>query len=141
MIALFNWVSGLLSLAIGGLVFGKAPLVGATFIIISVILLPPVRRVVYSKTNIKIPASIRVVSVLALFMLTEVLLGMRVEEDRKKRASYFSQHKDEIIMSLNDMVSGGKYSEALDVLDKYSGANINRLKIDFTLPHTTWWAP
>ena len=128
MITLFIWVSGVLSLAIGGLVFGKAPLIGAIFIVISVILLPPVRRGVYSRTNIKIPSSVRVVSVLALFTLAEVLLGMGAEERCDKRLFYFSQHKDEIIKSLNDMVSGRRCSDALDALDKYNGANSPELR-------------
>jgi len=56
-----NWIFGVLFLIVGLVSMVEAPLAGLSLVLLSLLLLPPVRRFSYAKTKKEIPIKIRAV--------------------------------------------------------------------------------
>src|SRR5690625_3865943 len=133
-----NWVFGVLFLLAGLLSLVESPLGGLCLIIISFLLLPPLRKFVYSKTNKELPVKARAVTIFALFVAFGVFVGQAHDkkeqelaaqqaqeqaEKAPKRAQedndYYNQNKDEIVDKANEDLSQKDEQALISQTPKY----------------------
>ncbi len=63
-----NWIFGIFFLLFGVRFFIELPIAGFCLFGIAILLLPPVRRFAHSKTNLKIPLKVRIISIFILVL-------------------------------------------------------------------------
>lgn len=76
-----NWIFGALFLLTGLISIVESPLGGLALILISLLLLPPVRNFAYSKTNKELPVKARGIAIFVLFIASGIFVGQ--SQDRK----------------------------------------------------------
>jgi len=76
-----NWVFGVLFLLRGLFSIVESPFGGICLIVISALLLPPVRSFAYSKTNKELSVKARAILIFILFIAFGVFIGQ--SQDRK----------------------------------------------------------
>lgn len=142
-----NWVFGVLFLLAGLLSLVESPLGGLCLIIISFLLLPPLRKFVYSKTNKELPVKARAVTIFALFVAFGVFVGQaqdkkeqelaaqQAQEQAEKAAKvrqetidYYNQNKDEILAKANEDLSQKDYQAVISQTSKYLVAGDEQLQ-------------
>lgn len=127
--SIFNWVMGILFLigGLGGLF--EAPLAGICLITAGALLLPPARKMVFSKTNKRVPALIRFISVFILFGLFGFFTNKSEDSNKSKELaaeerenqeaiSLFNNDRNEVIDSIRNLISCGNYEEAITETDR-----------------------
>ena len=137
-----NWVFGVLFFLLGLVFLFISPL-GAVFVfIISFLLIPPVRRAIFSITNISISRENRLVSILVLFITGIFFAGQAIDkhsaerelkntEEQAKRIAqaqqdnidYFISNKDEILSLAASALSDNKFEIVVNMASKYQSAN------------------
>lgn len=145
-----NWVFGV-SLGLSGLIFvTDSPLGGICLIMMSLLLLPPVRKVVYSKTKKELPLKARAILIFALFIAFGIFVGQSEEKKAAEREAqkaqaqeqkiaklrqdnidYFKSHKQEIISSASSALSAKNYQLVMNQTSKYLPANDSELTAIF----------
>src|SRR5690625_484223 len=142
-----NWVFGVLFLLAGLLSLVESPLGGLCLIIISFLLLPPLRKFVYSKTNKELPVKARAVTIFALFVAFGVFVGQaqdkkeqelaaqQAQEQAEKAAKvrqetidYYNQNKDAILAKANEDLSQKDYQAVISQTSKYLVAGDEQLQ-------------
>ena len=142
-----NWVFGVLFLLTGLLSLVESPLGGLCLIIISFLLLPPLRNFVYSKTSKELPVKARAVTIFALFVAFGVFVGQaqdtteqevaaqQAQEKAEKAAiarqenvDYFNQNKEEILAKANAALSEKNYQDVISQTSKYLVAGNEQLQ-------------
>ena len=127
-----SWFFGSLFL-LAGLVsaFMASLLGGLCLLIISSMLLPPVRSFVYSKTNKTMPMKVKAISIIILLVMGPIFVGIdqhqqSVEEDAKRAATtrqqtidYFSSHREQIIAGVQAALASKEYRSAITQAKKY----------------------
>lgn len=133
-----NWVFGVLFLLAGTLSLVESPLAGLCLIAAAVLLLPPVRNFVYSKTNQEFPVKARAVSIFVLFMAFGFFAGQAQEQKeqelaaqnaqekaekaaqlRQENIDHFEANREKIIASIDKAISDEDYQEAISQSNKY----------------------
>lgn len=152
-----NWVFGVLFLLTGLLSLVESPLGGLCLIIISFLLLPPLRNFVYSKTSKELPVKARAVTIFALFVAFGVFVGQAQDKKeqevaaqqaqekaekaaiaRQENIDYFNQNKDEILAKANAALSEKNYQDVISQTSKYLVAGNEQLqKINTTAKTAT----
>ena len=137
-----NWVFGVL-LGLSGLLFLiELPFAGICLIAMSLLLLPPVRNALFTKTNKELPFKARVVSIFFLFIAFSIFVGQseqkkddeleaqKAEEQAQKIAKvrqnnidFFNSHKEEILASASSALSEKNYQVVVSQTSKYLPAN------------------
>jgi hypothetical protein len=138
----FSWVLGILFGLIGLASLTDSAYAGLCFIAISFLLLPPVRNLVYSKTNQEISYKARTISAFALVIIASVfivnssgkkaeeLASKKAEEHAKKQAdavqnniNYFKEHKEEVLSNAQKLLLEKNYQAVISQTNKYISAN------------------
>ena len=133
-----NWGFGVLFLLVGMVSLLDNPFGGLCLLAISMLLLPPVRNFIYSKTNKKFPVKARVISIFVLFIAFGIFLGQSQERKAQEQAAleakqkaekiarirqeninYFNANRDKIITSLKSALSSKDYQSVLSQSNKY----------------------
>ena len=137
-----NWVFGVLLGLSGLLLLTESPLAGICLATISLLLMPPVRSFVFTKTNKEIPFKLRAISIFVLFIASGIFVGQsdqkkatelevhKAEEQAQKIAKarqdnidYFNSHKEEILASASSALSEKNYQVVVSQTSKYLLAN------------------
>src|SRR5690625_4272941 len=100
-----NWVFGVLFLLAGLLSLVESPLGGLCLIIISFLLLPPLRKFVYSKTNKELPVKARAVTIFALFVAFGVFVGQAQDKKEQELAAQQADRKSTRLNSSHVAIS------------------------------------
>lgn len=112
-----NWIFGILFMISGlGLIF-LYPLSGLSLILISLLLLPPIRKLVYSKTNKEIPIMARGISIFILIIAFFVFTGLKQNRDARMLAAKEAQEKDKVVATNIDYFNKNS-SQILDEINK-----------------------
>lgn len=142
-----NWIFGVLFLITGLVSMIESPLAGLSLVILSLLLLPPIRKLVYSKTNKEIPIKIRVASIFALV----VAFGVFVNQSQDKKAQevaaqqakekaeeiaqikqniidHFSGNREQIILSVKSALAAKEYQSVITKTSKYLVSGDEELK-------------
>jgi len=150
-----NWIAGIF-FALFGLSVTFSSFVSALFLFsISLVFLPPARKLIHSKTGRALKPVEKSVLVFMLFIGFGVFISAEIEKDEKEKLEqiaieqaeeaarikalnikYFTNNKNEIIAKINKLVETEKYSSAVDLINKYVSTNdpdLNKLK---TVPRT-----
>lgn len=133
-----NWLFGVLFGLAGLITLIESPLGGFCLVAISLLLLPPVKNIVYEKTKKELPFKARAVSIFVLVIAFGIFAGQsqekraaelaaqKVEEKAQKAAEarqdkidYFNSHREEIISSASSAISEKNYKLALNQTEKY----------------------
>lgn len=137
-VLVINWVFAGFFLLIGLLSIIDAPLGGFCLIVISFLLLPPIRKFAYEKTKIEIPGKVRALIILVLFMGFGFFANQSQEQKAQKLAEqkaieaqktaakekarkieYFNENKESILSSIKALINAGDYQTALSNSNKY----------------------
>lgn len=133
-----NWVFGVVFGLVGLITLVESPLGGFCLVAISLLLLPPVRKSVYSKTEKEISSKARAVSIFVLVIAFGIFAGQSQEkraaeltaqkaeekaqkaaEARQDKIDYFNSHREEIISSASSALSDKDYKLAMNQAGKY----------------------
>lgn len=131
---IFNWAAGLFFLLGGiGSLF-DTPLAGVCLLVAAALLLPPVRKMIFYKTNKKFPAILRIAAVFSMFVLfghftnehersisaQEVAAEEKVKEEAIKE---FNSNKSATITAINELIENAQYQEAISETNKLLSTN------------------
>lgn len=142
-----EWLFGICFFVTGLVSIFQSPLVGLTMIAMSVLLLPPFRRLIHKKTNIDLPPKLRWISIFALFITTLFFIGKH-EEDKKQQQlanqqaqeaariaqieqeniNYFNKNKEQIIANANAALNDKNYTFIVGEYEKYLIVDDEQLK-------------
>lgn len=141
-----NWVFGILFGLTGLLSVLESPIAGLCLITISLLLLPPVRNLVYSKTKKDLSFKGRAIWILVLVVAFVIFVGQsqdkkaaklaaqKSEEQaqkaanaRQKNIDYFNSHREEIISSASVAIAEKNYQSVLSQFGKYLPTNDTEL--------------
>jgi len=135
---ILNWVFGVLFMLVGLLSLVESPLGGICMIVIAVLLLPPARNFVYSKTNRTLSVKARAISVFVLFIAfagfvgqsqdkkAQELAAQQVQEKgekaaqiRQEKIDYFNANREQIILDVKVSLTAKEYQSVLSQSAKY----------------------
>ena len=142
-----NWVFGILFCLMGLMSLFGSVYVGLCYIAMSLLLLPPVRKAAFEKTNKEISTKNRAISIFFLLILSGIFLvnstekqaaelaAKQAEEKGKEQArilqeniKYFKDHKEQIVSEIQKSISEKNYQAAINQANKYIAANDADLK-------------
>ena len=143
----FNWVFGVLFLLTGLFSIIESPFGGICLIVISALLLPPVRSFIYLKTNKELSVKVRAISIFVFFIAFGMFIGQsqdrkaqelavkQAQEQAKKAAQirqekidYFNANCSEIISSLKKSLSEKDYKAVVSKSSEYLVSGDKELK-------------
>lgn len=108
-----SWILGGYFLVAGiSLIVDKMPLSSIPFFIMALLLLPPMRRFVYSKTNFKFPLYAKVISLIVLFIIFNKI------SDRES-ITYFNNNSASVLKEINILIQSREYKLAMSMSKKY----------------------
>lgn len=114
--SILNWILGILFLISGLTLLPTSLIGGLLFIGVSLLVLPPVRNFIFSKTSVSIPTPVRVIASIVFF-----LVGSGYITDSKLQE--FNKNKDIIVTDIQTKFDDGKYEEALSLTQQYEYTN------------------
>jgi hypothetical protein len=79
------------------------------FFMMAFLLLPPIRKLAYSKTKIELPFYARAISILILFSIFGHLSGQDLDKDTKERRENISEKQKEDVTKAREMI--GRWEE------------------------------
>lgn len=142
-----NWMFGSFFLLIGFVFVFINPLIAIPFVAISMLLLPPIRNFVHSKTKKKIPLILRAISIIVLFILfiiitvTSELHKDKKEEEKKQliekqnqlkikqqNIEYFNKNHSNILFNIKEAIKLRNYQKAISLSIKYLPTNNSELE-------------
>ena len=141
-----NWAFGVLFLLTGLSLLIESPLAGLSLIILSSLLLPPVRKFTYTKTNREIPIKVRAALIVALIIVFGVGVGQQDEKTQKAAVQqakeqaekiaqikqdnidHFTAHRKQIILSANTALLAKEYQSVISQTSKYLVSGDDELK-------------
>lgn len=145
-----NWVFGGLFLIGGLILLFDTPVAGLCLIVIGLLLVPPVRNFVHSKTNIEIPVKARGISIFLLLMAGFFFIGQAAQKDmkekeaieaaqqaaeraerikkaRQKNIDHFAKNRATIIEDIRKSLDSQDFDSAISQSNKYLLSNDNEL--------------
>ena len=141
-----NWVFGLFFGLTGVMALFESPLAGISFVLISMLLLPPIRNIVYGKIQKKLSFAKRALSIFVLFIVGGMFLdqpqersaaekeaqqaedlAQDIEKVRQENINYFNENRGEIISSALLALSESNYQLVMIETNKYLPANDGEL--------------
>jgi hypothetical protein len=142
-----NWILGTLFMITGLASMIESPLAGLSLVILSLLLLPPVRKLAYSKTNKEIPIKIRAASIFALIVAFGVFIGQsqdkraqevaaqqskemaeKVAQIKQDNIDYFIANREQIISSANNVLAAKDFQLVITQTSKYLVSGDEELK-------------
>ncbi|MDM8557595.1 hypothetical protein [Candidatus Parabeggiatoa sp. HSG14] len=152
---ILNWFFGVLFMLVGVASLVESPLGGICMIVIAVLLLPPARNFVYSKTNRTLSVKARAISVFVLFIAfggfvgqsqdkkAQELAAQQVQEKREKavqirqeKIDYFNANREQIILDVKVSLTAKEYQSVLSQSAKYLVTNDKELTQMYTSAKT-----
>lgn len=151
LLLIVSWIIGC-ALAITGLVLlFTAPWSGIILIAASLLVLPPVRALVYAKTHKRLTFGIRTLLVIVLFVGSMFLVSVSAihtenvhEAQQKAKAEqvkaaqlakvkqeneqYFATHRSDVLASITKSITSKHYQQAIAKAKKYTSTNDPKLK-------------
>ena len=141
-----NWVFGIFFGLTGLISLVESPIGGVCLLAISLLLLPPVRNAVYSKTKKELPFKVRAISIFVLVISFGIFVGQsqekkaaeleaqkvevqaqKVAKARQDNIDYFNSHKEKIISSASSALSEKDYQLVMNQTSKYLPAKDTEL--------------
>ena len=128
----FSWLFGVLFTFVGLAFMTESPILGLPLVMISSLLLPPVRKLVYSKTNIQLSLKQRGLSITALLFVFMILSVKLAAQSPLKEGGGDSTYIDKTIksVSVQDCVN-----KVHDITWYEKGRLSGTRKDNFTLVH------
>jgi len=142
-----NWVFGVLFLIAGLVSIIESPLAGLSLVLLSLLLLPPVRKFAYAKTNKEIPIKIRAASIFVLIVAFGIFVGQSQDKEAQEVAAqqaqekaekiaqikqdninHFSANREQIISSANSALEAEEYQSVITQTTKYLVSGDEELK-------------
>lgn len=133
-----NWVCGLIFLLFGVVSLFDDPRSAIVLVAIALLLLPPVRNAVYSKTQRTLPFKVRAMSIFVLMIVFGVFAGQsqhrktlefeakRAQEQAQKAAKiregnikYFNDNRSMVLSDVRNAIEAKKHQEAISLSAKY----------------------
>jgi len=133
-----NWIFGVLFLFTGLVSIIESPLGGLSLVLISLLLLPPIRNFSYSKIGKELPGKARIVAILVLFITFGVFVAqtedrkayeLAVEKARVKaeksavlrqhNINYFNRNSSKILDEVRTVFNNGNYKKVIALSSKY----------------------
>lgn len=143
----FNWAFGAVLALFGLVALIDTPLAGLTLISMSLLLLPPVRKFIYSKTNKEITTRQRIYSIFALcfvlvFFITQdasrkkeelVIQQAKEKSDQvvkiqQENIKYFNDNREQIMNSIKKELNNKNYASVSSLSSKYLISGDKELK-------------
>jgi tetratricopeptide (TPR) repeat protein len=133
-----NWLFGIIFLLLGFLTLFTSVFAGLSLLVVSLMLLPPIRNYAYSKSQREIPTKTRAIAISVLIILffvfvvqaqraQERLLEAEKAEERAEQAAqakqekidYFHANRNSILSSLRSEFEEGNFGSVVEQSDKY----------------------
>jgi len=131
-----GWIFGLLFLIIGIDAISESFLGGLSFILISFLLLPPIRSLVFSQVQKEIPSWARGLAIFLLIITFGIFMtqskklktqeieaqlaeAQNTQTFRQKNISYFNQNSAQVLKVIKRDLRKGKYEQVVSVSEKY----------------------
>ncbi|NJO17817.1 MAG: hypothetical protein HC877_19425 [Thioploca sp.] len=129
-----NWIFGVLFLLLGLVSLVNDLLTALPSLVISLFLLPPVRKFAYSKTNKEVPFKARAGAIFVLVVLFLVFMGQSANRELQKFANqqaqnqqaqtekhlaYFHANKSIILAEIQSAIEAKEYQKAISLSSKY----------------------
>ncbi len=133
-----NWIFGVLFFMAGLLAVIYSPFGGFCLLAIALLLLPPVRNFIFSKTNKGIPTKVRAISIFVLLIGFGVFITQyqnkaeqelvakqaqehaeKVAQARQANIDHFIANREQIISSVKTALYNKKYQSAISQSSKY----------------------
>jgi len=144
---ILSWIFGILFLLVGLLAFTTSIYAGLTFLVATALVFPPVRNLVFKKTNRRIPTKVRGISLVILVITGFALIGTseanrEQEENRRitenkaaeeeaiqvKNAEYFNDNRSEVVGVFTDSLASGNFHFVLREAKQYNLVEDKELK-------------
>ena len=142
-----NWGFGVPILAIGLLSMFESLLAGLSLVLISLLILPPFRVFVYSKTNRELSTRVRAASILFLIVSFSVFVNQsqtkkvqdladtkmskqatELAKLKQDNINYFKANREQIILTANTALTDKNYQLVLTQTDRYLASGDEELK-------------
>lgn len=142
-----NWIFGVLFLILGLVSMIESPMAGLSLLLLSLLLLPPVRKITYSKTNKEISIKIRAASIFALIVAFGVFSGQnqdkkaqevaiqqakekaeKIAQIKQDNINHFSANREQIISLANSALEAKEYQSVITQTGKYLVSGDEELK-------------
>jgi len=142
-----NWGFGVLFLITGLVSIIESPLAGLSLVLLSLLLLPPVRKFTYTKTNKEIPIKIRAASIFALIVAFGIFVGQsqdkksqevaaqqaqekaeKIAQIKQDNINHFSANRVQIISSAKSALADKEYQSVITQTTKYLVSGDEELK-------------
>lgn len=133
-----NWMGGVIFLMLGLVSLIDSPLVALPLFIAALLLLPPFRNFVYSKTQIQLPFAARALSIVVLLIVFGTIVGENQEKKmqetevdkaskqaeksdptREEKINHFGDNRERILADIELAISSGEYDKAMSLSAKY----------------------
>jgi len=131
LLSALSWVFGVFFLITGLIGLFNWPLGGMCFLLIALILLPPVRKLVHSKTNKRLPTKGEALA-LTILLITGVVAVVHVQAKknveqksqetaraRQQKIDHFNANRDAIISSVQSAMEENNYKLAISLASDY----------------------
>ena len=126
-----NWLFGIIFLLLGFLTLFTSVFAGLCLLVVSLMLLPPIRNYAYSKSQREIPTKTRAIaiSVLIILFFVFVVQAQRAQERlleaekaaqaKQEKIDYFHANRNSILSSLRSEFEEGNFGSVVEQSDKY----------------------
>ena len=135
-----SWAFGGLFLLVGISQLFSSTLAGLSAILVSLLLIPPVRNIAYKKTNIELPVKTRAIAIFILLVANAAFVGQSASLDRKqieataqqaqeqakkqaaerqKNIDFFNQNSSQILAEIRGAAASGDFKKALSLSNKH----------------------
>lgn len=113
-----NWIFGLLFLLLGVVFLFDDPKITIPLVAIALLLLPPVRNFVYSKTQKELPFKVRAISII-IFMIVFGIFADQSQDRKEENIKYFNENSSKILSDVRDAIKSKEYHKAIFLSAKY----------------------
>ena len=122
-----NWIFGLLFLLSGVVYLFNDPKIAIPLVAIALLLLPPVRNFVYSKTQKELPFKVRAISIIILMIVSMIFSS---QFQRGEKIKYFNENSSKILSDVRDAIKSKEYEKAISLSAEYLPSdNLELLKL------------
>jgi len=122
-----NWVFGILFLLVGLVSIIETFLVAICFLVISALLIPPIKNFIQLKINKEILTKTKIISIFILLIISGVFISQYqdkkelkiLEKQKQEKIDYFNSNRQEIISLIKEMFVTKSYKAVVSESNKY----------------------
>lgn len=119
-----SWFFGILTLLIALTSFSESIISGLILLIASLAILPPISKMIYNKTQIKIPQWLIGITFFILFIMGVNISSGKRDENKIKD---FNTNKMKILSTIQDAIKIQNFENANKICEKYTAVADNNL--------------